>query len=75
MKLPNKFVNYKESVLSRFSPILEQLQKEDMTVIRLFSKIKGKVKNATEFIQILDCLYALGKIEKKGELISYVDRN
>lgn len=74
MKFPNKVTPYKESVLAKFPVVLTVLKNEDMNPVRLFEKVKSKVTDVGEFIEILDCLYAMGKIEllDEGEVLRYV---
>lgn len=71
MRFPNKVTSYKESSIALFPVILGQLENNDMTPSRLYSKVKGKM-DIREFAEILDCLYALGKIELQEEALHYV---
>ncbi len=76
MKFPNKVTSYKESVLAKFPIVLTTLKNEDLTPQELYKKVKSKVSNIQEYIEILDCLYILGKIELlETEEIHYVERN
>ena len=72
MRLPSKFISFKESILPKFIGILTKLQEYDMTVLELYKRFKGQVENIDEFIEILDCLFALGKISYNGEVLHYV---
>lgn len=73
MKMPNKVTPYKESSISKFPVVLELLEKENMTPSELFSKVKkSKIQNIDEFVEIIDCLYAMHKIEIDGEVLRYV---
>lgn len=76
MKFPSKVTPYKKSVLPKFSIILMSLEKESETPAELYHHVKNKVENVAEFTKILDCLFALGKIEwlNEGEIID-VKRN
>lgn len=67
MRYPNKITSYKESVLKQFPIILNELEKKDMTIIELLKKTKKKFSNTFEFIEVLDCLFALHKIELNEE--------
>lgn len=72
MKLPNKVTPYKESSIAKFPVVLALLEKEDMTPSELFSKVKkNKIQNIDEFVEIIDCLYAMHKIEIDGEVLHY----
>ncbi len=72
MKTPNKVTPYKKSSLAKFPAVLALLEKEDMTPSELFSKVKkNKIQNIDEFVEIIDCLYAMHKIEIDGEVLHY----
>ena len=73
MKMPNKVTPYKESSIAKFPVILAFLEKEDMTPSEQFSRVKkDKIQNIDEFVEIIDCLYAMHKIEIDGEVLRYV---
>ncbi len=63
MRLPNKVITYKESTIAKFPVVLSCLREEDLSPTSLYKKVKSKVDDIGEYIDILDCLYALGKIE------------
>ena len=63
MRLPNKVITFKESTLSRFPVVLQVLRERDMKPGDLYRKVRSKVEDVGEYIDILDCLYALGRIE------------
>ena len=48
-----------------------------MGVHELYKKVIRKMSGVNEFMETLDCLYALGKIEydEKKEVLRYVVRN
>ena len=74
MKFPSKVTSYKDSILVKFPMILSYLEAEDMKPEALYKKVKSKVIDIGEFLEILDCLYALGRVEIIGErgLLHYV---
>ncbi|CRH86202.1 Uncharacterised protein [Chlamydia trachomatis] len=72
MKFPSKVTSYKESSLALFPVILKYLEKKDMTPSELYKKTRGKISGIQEFLEILDCLYALNKIELEGGVLHYV---
>jgi len=75
MKLPSKLFSYEESVLSKLPIALGLLRQESLSVGQLFTLMQGSVSDVSEFLDVLDCLYALKKIyydSEKGTL-SYVD--
>ena len=76
MKFPNKVTPYRKSVLSKIPLVLNILEKECKTPVELYKKVKNKVENVAEFIQIIDCLFALNKIEiVNGRIFINVERN
>ena len=67
MLLPNKLYTYDESVLSKLPLILRILKKQPIGVLDLYRKVIPKLSGVSEFIEVMDCLYALGKIDYNGE--------
>ena len=73
MKVPSKVTPYKDSTFSKFPIVLEMLQKRDMSPSEMFYKTsKNKIKSVEEFTEVLDCLYAMGKLEIEGDMLHYV---
>lgn len=74
MLLPNKLFSYEESILSRFPIVLSMLKEKPMDIRQLYKKLRDYVESVNDFIEILDCLYALGKVELDGEegVLKYV---
>lgn len=74
MRLPNKVTPYGDSILAKFPVVLAVLQAEDLSPSELYKKVKSKVDGAAELVEILDCLYVLGKVELLyGEVLHYVE--
>lgn len=74
MKLPNKLFSYEESIISKFPIVLNELNgKEYITIYQLYINVIKKFDGISEFMQLLECLYALGKIDCDYKLrrISY----
>ena len=67
MLLPNKLYTYDESILSKFPMVLRILQNEPKTVTALYSDIRKKLTGTSEYLEILDSLYAIGAIEFDDE--------
>ena len=63
MRFPSKVTPYQASILAKFPVVLSCLENEDMRPDILYKKVKSKMTDIGEFLEILDCLYALGKIE------------
>ena len=73
MKILSKVTPYKESIIAKFPVILTILEKEDLSPSELYEKVrKTKIKDITEFVEILECLYAMNKIELREEALHYV---
>lgn len=72
MRFPSKVTPYKESIIAKFPIVLAALEYQDMMPRELYAKTKKKVGSISEFIDVLDCLYALNKIEMEEGLLHYV---
>lgn len=74
MLLPNKLIPYDQSILPKLSVILKELKDNPKSVHDLYKRVIKKMDGVSEFIDALDCLYALGKIEfdEKEEVLRYV---
>lgn len=77
MKLPNKVITYSESIISKFPIVLYELYEHDYSVNELYIKLKHIFIDINDYLDILDCLYALNKIDfnKKNRRLYYVERN
>lgn len=75
MRFPSKVTSYRESILSKFPIILSLLKNEDLSLVDLYKKTRSKFSDVKEFMETLDCLYILEKIELNEEngVICYVD--
>ena len=62
MKLPNKIISSKESVLSRFPLVLSVLSENPMNVYELFELTKDSFTDIEEYMDTIECLYALKKV-------------
>ena len=74
MLLPNKLYSYNESTLSKFLVVLRELRVQPLGVHELYRRVIKKMDGVNEFIDVLDCLYALRKIEydENEEVLRYV---
>jgi hypothetical protein len=74
MLLPNKIISFQNSILSKLPPVLNLVRQEGKSSLELFEEAKPYVRDIAEYIEVLDCLYALGKIEynNKTRTIDYV---
>ncbi len=74
MRLPSKITSYKESSLSKFPFLLDKLNEDGLSVYELYKVTNKNFKNIEEFIDTLDYLFALRKIEfdRESGRITYV---
>lgn len=74
MRLPSKVTTYADSMLSKFPIVLGYLSEQDMSPAELYKKMKPKVEDVGELLEIIDCLYVLGKLElvPDREVLRYV---
>ena len=62
MLFPNKLFTYSESVISKFPIILCELS-EPIAPIEPYKRVSDRLTGVSEYLDALDCLYALRKIE------------
>jgi hypothetical protein len=74
MKLPNKVTSFKNSTLAKFPIVLVEIKKKDYPVSILYKELEDKI-TLQDFIDVLDCLFALGQITLRKEIIHYVKRD
>lgn len=74
MKFPSKLYNFNESCISKFPLILQILKKHPLSVSSLYLKTRRDINNVNDFLEVLDALYALNKIDYSDEkgVIFYV---
>lgn len=77
MRLPSKLYSYEESVFSKFAIALKVLEKEQHTPASLYMNIKKYLSGINEYLELLDCLYAIGAIDfdEKDGLLEYAHRD
>lgn len=63
MRLPNKVTSYSDSVLGLMCPILDLLSQTNMPVYELYRKTATNYTSIADFLDVLDCLFALNKID------------
>ena len=68
MKLPNKVTSYQESVLSKLTIILDILSVRDLSLIELYFETNRYFADTSEFIDTIDCLFALNNLEYNEDL-------
>lgn len=72
MQLPNKLYSYKSSTLALVPVVMRALQNDPIEVKELFLTVKLQLVDATDFLSIMDCLYALRAVDinEEGEVFS-----
>lgn len=67
MQLPNKLYSYKESTFALIPKVMKELEKGAMPAGDLFMKMRSELRDATDFLSVMDCLYALRAVELNDE--------
>ncbi len=67
MRFPSKITRFEDSILAKFPTVLTVLAEGDMTPPALFQAVRHTIEDISEFVIILDCLYALDKLEFNAE--------
>lgn len=72
MQLPNKLYSYKASTLALIPRVLTELKNGSVEVKDLFLVMRPSLSDATDFLSVMDCLYALRAVEinEEGEVYS-----
>lgn len=70
MQLPNKLYSYRESTLSLVPIVLNFIKSRPVPVKYLYERTLPFLNDATDFMSVMDCLYALraADINDKGEV-------
>ena len=63
MQLPNKLYSYKNSTLSLVPIVLREIKDRPVGVTDLYNRVKPSLKDATDFLSVMDCLYALRAVD------------
>lgn len=74
MRFPSKVTSFNDSILSKFPIILNKLKLKDYPVTLLYEELQKEI-TIEDFVDVLDCLFALEQITLKKEIIHYVKRN
>ncbi|MPQ35063.1 ABC-three component system middle component 7 [Limosilactobacillus fermentum] len=73
--MPNKVTSYNDSILSKLPIVLSSLSVlEKIEPTELYSRLKTNFEDVAEYVEVLDCCFALGKVvlDEDGKL-AYVD--
>lgn len=63
MQLPNKLYSYKNSTLALVPIVLKELKDGPLPVRVLYERVKSLLPEATDFLSVMDCLYALRAVD------------
>lgn len=67
MQLPNKLYSYKNSTLALIPKVLKEIEEKPIAVYELFNRVKPLLNDATDFLSVMDCLYALRAVDINEE--------
>lgn len=67
MQLPNKLYSYEESTLALLPRVLNEIGNGPISVGELYLSMKGILKDPTDFLSAMDCLYALRAIDMNDD--------
>lgn len=63
MQLLNKLYSYKNSTLALIPVVLNELKQGPMLAGELYLAVKPALAEATDFLSVMDCLYALRAVD------------
>lgn len=77
MIVPNKVVNYEESIIGKMIPVLESLRNNNNSVEKLFYELQEIFDGVEEFIYTIEALFILDVINVDLDTggLEYVERN
>lgn len=67
MQLPNKLYSYKNSTLALMPVVLNEIKQNPMPVESLYIQVRPVLKDLTDFMSVMDCLYALRAVDINDE--------
>ncbi|NCB27989.1 MAG: hypothetical protein EOM62_21435 [Bacteroidia bacterium] len=67
MQLPNKLYSYKNSTMALIPMVLNELRNDPLPAEQLYQNVRTQLNDATDFLSVMDCLYALGAVDIKEE--------
>ena len=72
MQLPNKLYSYSESILPIMLKIARELKHGSIKVSELYIKIKPALKDSTDFMLAMDCLFAINAADINQDEEAYL---
>ncbi len=67
MQLPNKLYSYQKSTLALIPRVLREIKSGNDNVVDIYHAISQNLDDPTDFLSVMDCLYALNTIEMTDE--------
>ena len=67
MQFPNKLYSYKNSTLALIPTVLKEIKDNPVPVKELYERVRPSMADATDFISVMDCLYALRAADLNDE--------
>ena len=67
MQLPNKLYSYENSTLALIPVVFHELENGPLPASVLYLRLKPVLKEPTDFLSVMDCLYALRAIDISEE--------
>ncbi len=59
MQLPNKLYSYRDSTLALLPALMKEMRGGAMPVAELYNRVRPLLKDPTDFVPAMDCLYTL----------------
>lgn len=72
MLLPNKLYSYEMSSLALMPKVLKLIEYQPMAVIDLYHEMLPYMDDVTDFMSVMDCLYALRALDINDEGEVYI---
>lgn len=67
MQFPNKLYSYQESTLALIPGVLKELSNGPLSALELYRRMRRLMTDPTDFLSVMDCLYALNAVEVDDE--------
>lgn len=76
MQMPNKLYFYSESTVALIPEVLDRLKDGSVPARELFADMRGVLNDPSDFLSVMDCLYALRavNISNEGEVYSCLQK-
>ena len=72
MHFPNKLYSYKNSTLALIPVVLNEIKSCPVPVRELYERVRPSLGDATDFISVMDCLYALRAADINDDGEAYI---